>query len=385
MFHGSHIELSASALRKNLAFIRSLLGGARLCTVVKGNAYGHGIGPFTGMALRSGVGHFAVYSAFEAYDLYHQIHNGASIYIMGDVDGDALEWAVEHDIAFNIFERHRLSRAIQAARAMGKKAKVHIEVETGMHRTGFRLAELPRVLQRCHKHHEQIEVLGICSHFAGAESQSNHLRVEQQKARFAKALEMVAQEGVPIGLRHLSCSAGVLNEPDSLYDMARIGILHYGFWPNDETKDRWCMAHDLPEDPLVRVIRWWSRVMSVSEVPAGAFVGYGNAFHAQHAMRIATIPMGYAYGYARNLSNSGHVLIHGRKAPVLGIVNMNCITVDITGIKGVRKGDEAVLIGTQGDASISVASFGDLSDQLNYELLTRIPSHIPRRVVEKHP
>jgi len=135
----------------------------------------------------------------------------------------------------------------------------------------------------------------------------------------------------------------------------------------------------------MRVIRWWSRVMSVSTVPPGGFVGYGNDFQAQVETRIATIPMGYAYGYARSLSNTGHVLVRGRKAPVRGIVNMNCITVDVTGIEGVEKGDEAVLIGTQDGNSISVASFGDLSDQLNYELLTRLPHSIPRVVVEKHP
>lgn len=385
MFNPSIIDLSTEALRANLAFIRKAIGpGTKLCTVVKGNAYGHGTGLFTAMAQRLDAGFFAVYSASEAYELKQQMENGAGIYIMGDVDGAALEWAVEQGIAFNIFDTKRLSQAVHAAKAQGKRAQVHIEVETGMHRTGFPLAQLQTVLKTCRSYPDAIEVKGICSHLAGAESQANRLRIDAQKAHFREALDMATAGGRPVGLRHLACSAGILNEPDSLYDMARVGILHYGFWPNRETRDRYMAKHGLGRDPLVRVIRWWSRVMAVSHVPAGGYVGYGNAFQAQRDTRIATIPMGYAYGYSRSLSNAGHVLIRGEKAPVRGIVNMNCITVDVTGIEGVETGDEAVLIGSQGESSISVASFGDLSDQLNYELLTRLPRAIPRVVVEKH-
>lgn len=385
MFNVSTIELSTEALRNNLAFIRKVIGPKTgLCSVVKGNAYGHGIETFTPLAQRLGADCFAVYSASEAFQLRKHLQNGTRIYIMGDADGNALDWAVEHDVSFNIFEKNRLSQAIHAGKAQGKKALVHIEVETGMHRTGFPIEELPQILELCRAYPEVIEVKGICSHLAGAESQVNRLRIDAQMARFKEAVAIAERGGQTAGTRHLACSAGILNEPDTLYDMARVGILHYGFWPNSETRERYMKAHKLTEDPLMRVIRWWSRIMSVATVPAGGFVGYGNDFQAQVETRIATIPMGYAYGYARSLSNTGHVLVRGKKAPVRGIVNMNCITVDVTGIEGVEKGDEAVLIGSQDGNNISVASFGDLSDQLNYELLTRLPHSIPRVVVEKH-
>ncbi|MCO5274823.1 MAG: alanine racemase [Flavobacteriales bacterium] len=386
MFDASTIELSTAALRNNIAFIRQALApGTRLCTVVKGNAYGHGIGTFTGLARRLGAEYFAVYSAAEAYQLQKNLAQGVAIYIMGDVDGPALEWAVEHGAAFNIFELDRLSQAIRAGRAQGKRARVHLEVETGMHRTGIPSQELPLILESCKTHADAIDLQGICSHLAGAESGENHLRIAAQKLRFQEALAMAAAHGAVPPLRHLACSAGILNEPDTLYDMARVGILHYGFWPNGETRQHYMEVHGLKEDPLARVIRWRSRVIAVSTVPPGGFVGYGNAFQAQRETKIATIPTGYAYGYSRSLSNTGHVLIHGCKAPVRGMVNMNCITVDITDIEGVEKGDEAVLIGSQGGESISVASFGDLSDQLNYELLARLPHAIPRVVVDQHP
>ena len=384
MFHGSTIEISAAALRANLDFIRGTLGKAQFCSVVKGNAYGHGAGAFIPLARSLGVDRFAVYSASEAYYVLAHVKREASIYIMGDVDGPALEWAVEEGIAFNVFERQRLDMAIHAARALKKAARIHLEVETGMHRTGFKLNELPEVLEVCKANMDALEIVGICTHLAGAESLSNVPRIHRQKTKYREALAIAERAGINVGLRHVACSAGVLNEPDILYDMARVGILQYGFWPNRETEARYRTAHGLTDDPLRRVIRWWSNVMSVSTVPAGEYVGYGSAFEAPGERRIATIPVGYAFGYARSLSNSGHVLIRGQQAPVLGIVNMNCITVDVTHTEGVEKGDEAVLIGAQGERSISVSSFGDLSDQLNYELLTRLPHDIPRIVVEKH-
>jgi alanine racemase len=385
MFNSSTIEISAAALRANLDFIHGALGGTQLCSVVKGNAYGHGTGAFATLAQELGVDRFAVYSASEAVNLLDHVEVGAKIYIMGDVDGPSLEWAVEQGIAFNVFERERLDQAVRAAHSLRKRARIHLEIETGMHRTGFKLDRLPSVLQNCKRNADALEISGICTHLAGAESRSNAERIATQKTRFRKALAIAERSGTDVGLRHVACSAGVLNEPDILFDMARVGILQYGFWPNKETEEGYRVAQGLERDPLQRVIRWWSRVMSIGTVPPGDHVGYGNAFEAEKERRIATVPVGYAFGYARSLSNSGHVLIRGRKAPVRGIVNMNCITVDITGIEGVEKGDEAVLIGTQGTRSISVASFGDLSDQLNYELLTRLPHDIPRKVVEKHP
>ncbi len=385
MFHGTAIELSTAALRSNLAFIRCLLGPhTRLCTVVKGNAYGHGLDPFAGMAQQLGVDCFAVYSAFEALDLHGHLAPGAQLYIMGDCDGDALEWAVEHGISFNVFERSRLQHAIAAGQRLGKPARVHIEVETGMHRTGFPLVELDAVFNLCRANRGSVEVVGLCSHLAGAESQANRLRIDAQKEAFQQALQQQMASGLTVEWRHLACSAGVLNERGTLYDMARVGILHYGFWPNEETRKNWCKAHGIQSDPLKRVIRWRSRVMSVSTVEPGGFVGYGSSYQAQRPVRIATIPVGYAYGYARSLSNTGHVLVRGQRAPVRGIVNMNCITVEVTGIPGVQKGDEVVLVGNQGTESITVASFSDLSAQLNYELLSRLPAHIPRTVVESH-
>ena len=384
MFDATTIEIHAEALRRNLAFIRDILGDrTTLCSVVKGNAYGHGLGTFVPLAESFGVERFAVYSASEAYELMRHVSNGPDVYIMGDVPDDALDWAVEEGISFNAFEQVRLHRAIRTAKKLGRKARVHLEVETGMHRTGFTLEDLPAVLDRCTEHVDRIEVVGICTHLAGAENQANAFRIDEQKANYKRALELVEASRVPMPKRHVACSAAMLNEPDVLYDMARIGILQYGFWPNKETEVRYRKTHGITEDPLRRLIRWRGRVISTGSVQRGSFVGYGTSYFAQDDLRLAVVPVGYAFGYARSLSNSGHVLVRGQRAPVRGIVNMNCITIDITGIEGVEIGDEVVLIGEQDGKSVSVASFGELSDQLNYELLTRLPHDIPRVVVDE--
>ncbi len=385
MFEGSTIEISRAALRNNLSFIHGLLGrDTCLYSVVKGNAYGHGVEVFAPMALDLGVKDFAVYSASEALTLYEAIQGAAGIYILGDVDGEALEWAIAHGIAFNVFERQRLVESARLARLLGTRALIHLEIETGMNRTGFPPEDLPAILKWCAGALDAFEIKGVCTHLAGAESRANAFRVHEQKERFREALQAVNESGLKVELRHAACSAGILNEPDMLLDMARVGILQYGFWPNKETEVRFRKGLAPGPDPLQRVIRWCSRIMSTTSVEQGHFVGYGTTYFAQEDQRLAVVPVGYAHGYARSLSNAGQVLVRGQVAPVRGIVNMNCITVDITGIEGVEKGDEVVLIGTQGERSVSVSSFGERSDQLNYELLTRLPLSIPRVAVEEH-
>ena len=181
---------------------------------------------------------------------------------------------------------------------------------------------------------------------------------------------------------HTACSAAALRYPKSQMDMVRLGIVQYGFFPNKEIYIEYLTKKKITEDPLRRLISWKSKVMDVKTVKAGEFVGYGTSYLANSNLKIATIPVGYSHGFSRSLSNQGRVLIHGQRVSVIGIVNMNMITVDVTKIEHVKKGDEVVLIGKQGDLEISVSSFSEFSDQVNYELLTRLPQKIPRFIVD---
>lgn len=382
MFSTSTIELDQAALENNLQFIKSRLGpNVKFSSVVKGNAYGHGIFEFVPMAEAAGIDHFSVFSVDEALEVNNISMHNSSIMIMGYVGNEEVEWAVLNDVEFFVFESDRLLKAIAIAKKFGKKAKIHIEIETGLNRTGFDKAQLKKVVRIIKNNLDLLEIKGSCTHYAGAESTANYLRVTNQIKKFNQQDKWLRKQGVVPETKHTACSAAAISYPKSQMEMVRIGILQYGFWPSRETFIYCIKDNANREDPLRRVINWKSRVMDVKEVATGEFIGYGTTFMATENMKIATVPVGYCHGYSRSLSNQGRVLINGKRLAVISIVNMNLLMVDISECPETKKGDEVVLIGDQGNQSISVASFGELSDQLNYELLTRLPRNIPRRVI----
>lgn len=383
MFHSSYIEISKSALQNNIAFLNQEIGpNVQLSSVVKGNAYGHGIEQFAPIAQACGIAHFSVFSADEAHRLQQALIKPANIMVMGYLDNEELEWAIAHDIEFFVFELDRLLEAAVIAKKLSKKAKVHLELETGMNRTGFDRANLEHALASLEKCNAQVELQGICTHYAGAESLQNHDRVLAQQDVFKSRLAYIKTSGLNPKQVHTACSAAMITYPDTHMDMVRVGIMQYGFWPSPETYSHYISQHTLKKDPLRRLITWKSRVMSIKSVPQGEFIGYGTSFQAPRDMVLAIVPVGYAWGYSRALSNQGQVLIKGTRAAVVGTVNMNVMMVDITELQDVQKNDEVVLLGNQGNESITVASFGELSTQLNYELLTRLPTNIPRYVID---
>ena len=391
MFETSKIELSEAALRENLAFIRSNLPeNVIFSSVIKGNAYGHGIQYFLPMAERCGVRHFAVFNADEALEAVKHRTRDSHIMIMGYISDEALEWAVENRLSFFVFDMERLLAALDAATRLGVPARVHLELETGMHRTGFEAEELEGVVELVKRNSHRLRVEGLCTHFAGAESIGNYYRIQRQIEGFNHRTARLLREG-GLGeagriLRHTACSSAALVYPETIMDMVRIGIAQYGYWPSKEAEIFYSARAATGDqewiDPLVRVLRWTSKVMSLKRVKRGDYVGYGTMSLVTREQRIASVPVGYFHGYSRTLSNKGHVLIAGKPAPVLGLVNMNMMMVDVTDIPEVRRGDEVVLVGRQGEQEISVGSFGEMISFINYEILVRLPSEIPRVVVD---
>ena len=378
----SYIELSEEALLQNIQFLKSCLKpGVKLSAVVKGNAYGHGISTFMPIAERAGINHFSVFSAQEARAvLTFRENTDTGIMIMGMIRDREVKWAIQNGVEFYLFETERLKAAIDQARALEMKAYIHLQLETGMNRTGFEESEWEEVFTIVNDNQDTLELRGICTHFAGAESMANYYRILNQNREFEEALELAQKVFGKKPVAHASSSAALLSFPDFQYDMVRAGISLYGFWPSRETFMNYAKSNslDTQNDPLHRVISWKSEVMSTKWVEEGEFIGYGNVYLAGRQMKIATVPIGYTHGFGRNLTNTGFVLIRGERAAVVGLVNMNMITVDVTDIDGAKKGDEVVLIGYQGDDEISVASFGEMTNNLNYEVLTRLPSSIPR-------
>jgi alanine racemase len=250
-----------------------------------------------------------------------------------------------------------------------------------MNRTGFEKGALELAEAILLKNKEYIELKGICTHYAGAESMRNNDRVQAQYNKFTTIVEQLKSNSLHPDQLHSACSAAMISYPESRMDMVRIGIMQYGFWPSSETFRQYIANKNEKKDPLRRLINWKSRIMSLKTVSKGDYIGYGSSFQAPYDMVLAIIPIGYAWGYSRSLSNQGHVLISGKRANVVGMINMNIMMVDVTEIKDVEKNDEVVLLGNQKNESITVASFGELSTQLNYELLTRLPAGIPRKIV----
>lgn len=384
----SHIELSLSALRRNLRFVRETANDpAAEYAVIKGNAYGHGIECFVPMLAQCGVKRLATSSAHEALRALRVYPDAEEIMVMYSITADEIAWAIENRVSFWIFTAEGLEITIRTAEKIGAPARVHLELETGLHRNGLTGASLERAVSLCRSHHEQLILEGICTHFAGAESVANDVRVRAQHDSLRTQVDALRQQGLRPRRIHSACSAALFRFPETAADAIRPGIALYGFWPSRETEMSWLLAdsnrfqNGRSTNPLRRVMRWSSRLLAVNEVPAGAFVGYGTSYQAQRHLRVATVPVGYAHGYPRALSNRGHMLVRGRRANIVGLVNMNLCMLDVTDIPGVQAGDEAVIIGKQGRRSISVASFAEMTHDLNYEVLLRLAGDIPRKQV----
>lgn len=380
MHNNSFLELNAKAYKTNIDFLRKHFHKDTLISsVIKGNAYGHSIESFVQIAIKEKVNHFSVFDSNEARRVKNVVGEKATILIMGWLDENQdLDWIIQNKIEFFAFEKHRLSAALLTAKKLKQKAIVHIEIETGMNRTGFNEGELKWVMDFLRKNSEYIEFKGLCTHFAGAESIANYYRVRNQIDRFNEIYQQFCDKDLKPKQRHAACSAAAMMYPETQMDMVRIGIMQYGFWPSPEVLVNYYNSNNTRKDPLKRLISWKSSVMSIKKVKKGEFVGYGTSFMADENMKIACVPVGYAHGYSRSLSNVGRVLINGERCVVIGTINMNMMVVEVTFLDQIKQGDEVVLIGNQMDKQLSISSFSDYSSLLNYELLTRLSADIPR-------
>jgi len=383
VFNTSKIEISRKALKQNIEFIRKRVGeNIRFCSVVKGNAYGHGIETFVPLAESFGVDYFGVFSSDEALRVFQIKNTDADIVVMGMIEGDELEWAIENGVEFFVFDVERLNDAIAIAKSLNKKARIHLEVETGMNRTGWSWSEREDLVQKINDNIEHLALYGLCTHFAGAENLSNLPRVKEQIAVFEKWKSFFQDVSFTFRYIHSACSAAMLRFPEAHGNMVRVGILQYGLWPNGETYVEFVAKNPEVESLPKRLITWKSSIMQLKHVPANEYIGYGNSYYTPKDTIIGVVPVGYGHGFSRSLSNLGRVLVNGCRVSVIGLVNMNALVINLNDVAGVRKGDEVILIGQQGDMDVSIGSFSDLSHQLNYESITRLDQAIPRIITE---
>ncbi|MFW5644614.1 MAG: alanine racemase [Bacteroidota bacterium] len=375
----SIIEINKEALKNNILFLKNYYGeNVRMSTILKGNAYGHGIEQVLPVFEEAGVDHFSVFSSDEAARVLKLKNCQCDLMIMGFIHSDELEWVINNDIEFYIFEPSYLERVIKIAEKLKKKARIHLEIETGMYRTGMTKEELRRALNYINDNPEQLHIKGFATHLAGAESIANYHRIQNQLKLFDKRVKFLKKNEIDADILHTASSAASITYPKSRMNMIRAGIISYGYWPTRETYMHFLQGNRERKDPLRRAIRWKTKIMSVKKVPEGEFIGYGYNFQADQEMQIATVPVGYSDGYSRQLSNNGHVLVRETRADVIGTVNMNMVLVNTSHIPDLKIGEEVVLLGSQGDNEISVASFLEMNNSMNYELLSRLPESIER-------
>lgn len=379
--NSSIVELDKNAIANNVDFIRSQIGkGVKLSCVVKANAYGHSIEQMVPELEKNGVRHFSVFSSFEAREVYQATRKKSTIMIMGDISNEDLSWVVEKQIESFVYNFHTLKKLVEEGIKQKIKVCIHVELETGMNRHGYSKTDWGKLIDYLRKEKDNYILQGLCTHFAGAESSANYKRIQDQQEVFLNGLSVFRDNNLIPQNVHSSCSAAILAYPEFNHDLVRIGILTYGLWPSTEMELTYKIKNKTQKSPLKRVLSWKSRITDISFVESGEFIGYGNSYLAETDMKIASVPVGYGYGFNRSLSNTGRVIVNGVRLSVVGIVNMNMFLIDASNVD-VSINDEVIIIGRHGDKSVNVKHFGNLSDTLNYELLTRIDKAIPRVIV----
>lgn len=341
--------------------------GTELMAIVKADGYGHGAVPVARACLAAGAARLGVAIIEEGIEL-RRAGIAAPILVVGATPPERAPEALDHHLALAVYSQELVLALEAAASERGRRARVHLKVETGMGRLGLPPGEELLALARLCAGLRRIEVEGVFSHLALADSaDKSHAR--QQRVAFEAALSDLESVGVRPPVRHLANSAATLELPECHYDVVRPGISLYGYYPSAEVA---------PTAGLRPALTWLTRVAWVKDVPPGTCIGYGCTYRTPTAARIATLPLGYADGYPRALSNVGEVLIGGKRAPIVGRVCMDQIMVDVSDVPGVACGDEAVLLGRQGDQVITADDIARRIGTINYEILTGVGKRVPR-------
>ena len=364
-FDPTYVKIDLDAIDRNFAAVQKKVG-VPVMAVVKADAYGHGAVQVARL-LQGKCAFFGVSSMLEALEL-RQAGLQEPILILGRTPVSGFADAIRENIRPTIFCYEDALALSDAAVNLGKNAPFHFAVDTGMGRIGFqptaenadlcaKIAKLPYLTAE-----------GLFSHFATADC-ADLSAARKQAQLFAEFDSMLKARGVNIPIRHLDNSAGLMNFPRH-YEMVRSGIVTYGMYPSDEV-----------DSALLNIspaLEWVSHVTHVKTLPAGCPISYGGTFVTSAPTTVATVPVGYADGYRRSLSNRFYVLIRGKKAPILGRICMDQMMVDVTDIPDVKPDDKVTLVGQNGDERITMEAISAMADSFNYEFVCGISRRVPR-------
>ena len=360
------VEIDLNRLKRNYELINQDKGAQlQVLAVVKDDGYGHGASAVARTALECGATFLGLSNLEEAMRLRDE---GVScrMLLLGDRQPAELSWCVAHNLTCCVTEESTVDLLAELAARAGRRVPVHLKINTGMNRYGVRWSEAASLAQRIHAT-RTLELEGVLSHFSQSD-ESDKAFANLQMSRFNEALAGMTQRGMACQLRHLCNSGGFLDLPAARFDMVRLGILPLGVFPSS-------VCRRIPGIEPVMSVK--ARIAAIQSLAPGDCVGYGMRYTAPSPRRIAVLPLGYGDGFPR-VRNEGCVLIHGRRAPLVGGVAMDAITVDITDIPDAHVWDEAVIMGQQGSDEISVHEVAKLRGSVSYDVLTSWRTRLPR-------
>lgn len=361
------VEIDRNAIKKNYHTFRGLISSeTKLMAVVKSNAYGHGLVDFSKVVDKLGVDFFGVDSITEGAALRRE---GVEkpILVLGYTMPENFKAASDNKISITVSSFDGLS----ALKKNKYPLKVHVKIDSGMHRQGFYPSDAKKVLGALKKlPHVTLE--GVFTHFANAKDPSFPHDTDKQAAEFKKATDVFEKAGLRF-MKHASATAGTILFPQYHFGMVRVGIGFYGLWPAKEVQK--AFGKKITLHP---VLLWKTVVAETKIIPKGDGIGYNFTEIFKKDTKIAVCPIGYWHGFPRSLSSIGYVLVNKKRARVLGRVSMDMITIDVSAIKNVKTGDEVVLIGKSGKAQTTADEFADYAGTSCYEIVTRINPKIQR-------
>ncbi len=371
--HKVWIEISESAIRHNFETIKGLLRpGTELWSVVKSNAYGHGIYDFVKIANQLGVNGFCVDSVIEAVRLREQGIQ-KPILVLGPTLPYLYLKAVQNSITLSISSLEALQSLIEDIKIPADRPEIHLKIDTGMHRQGFYVTDLKKVISLIKKN--GVKLRGIFSHFAAAKDIAYPTYCEYQFNQFEEAVSFCEASGFNNLKKHLAATGGALMNQKYHYNAVRVGIGLYGIFPSKEMEMQ--MSAGLKLEPA---LSWHARISEIKIVSKDEFIGYDLAERLNKKTTVAIVPIGYWHGLPWSLSHIGEVLINGRRAKILGRVSMDVIAVDATGVHA-KIGDVATIIGSQGKETISARELATRVGTTPYEIITRLNPLIERVIV----
>lgn len=361
------IEIDLNQLRRNLEIIRNdMPPGLQWCSVVKDDAYGHGAVAIARETLQAGASCLAVATVEEALTL-REANLQATILVFGERTEEKLEYCLAHQLTCFVNDAAQAQRLDRLAHKHEQKISVHVEVDTGLSRYGVRWNNAAAIVSVIATR-PNLKIDGLMTHFAMSDELDKTFANEQLR-RFHEVLQELEARGIHIPLRHTCNSGGYLDLPHAHFEMVRMGILPLGVYPSQVCRRLEGLA------PIMQVK---TRVAALQQIEKGDHVGYGMRYTAESPRTIGVLPLGYGDGYPR-VRNAGHVLVHGKRAPIVGGNAMDAMMIDVTEIPNVRQWDEVVILGEQGGETISIHDLAKLGGTVSYDVMTKLSIRLPRR------